>query len=103
MDAKTPEREALEAKAEELGLTFQANIGDEKLAGRIKKALTEQALPVPALRVTGPKKGFRRAGRTFGPEPVDIPLADLGDADLTALEAEPNLVTQRIGDIALSV
>lgn len=94
MRPKTPEREALEAKAKELGLTFQANIGDEKLAAKIEKALAE----VPALRVTGPKKGFRRAGRTFGPEPVDIPLADLDDAALAALEAEPNLVTQRIND-----
>lgn len=96
MNAKTPEREALEAKAKELGLTFQANIGDEKLAEKVEKALAG----VPTLRVTGPKKGFRRAGRTFGPEPVDIPLAELDDKVLAALEAEPNLVTQRINDSA---
>lgn len=94
MSNKTPEREALEAKAKELALTFQPNIGDEKLAEKIEKASAK----VPVLRVTGPKKGFRRAGRTFTAEAVDIPLADLNEKALAALEAEPNLVTQRIND-----
>lgn len=95
--SKTPEREALEAKAAELSLSYPANIGDEKLAERIAKAEAKAADPVPVLRVIGPAKGFRRAGRTFTAEPVDIPLDDLSDGDLAALEAEPNLITARIG------
>lgn len=38
MTDKTPEREALEKRAAELDVTFAANIGDEKLAERIKEA-----------------------------------------------------------------
>lgn len=98
MPDKTPERMALETQAEELGVSFQANIGDEKLAERIDKAKAKAAASVPGLRVTGPKQGFRRAGRSFGAEPVDIPLAELSDEEIAALEEEPNLVTTRIGD-----
>lgn len=47
--------------------------------------------PRPGLRVTGPVAGRRRAGRAFGPEPVDIPLLDLSEDDLRALDADPML------------
>lgn len=49
-----------------------------------------------ALRVQGPNKGFRRAGRAFGPIPVDIPLDELSEEELQALETEPRLMTKRI-------
>ncbi|WP_323780143.1 hypothetical protein [Thalassovita sp.] len=96
MTDKTPERAALEARAAEMKLTFPANIGDTKLAERIATAEAKEAEPVPVLRVIGPAKGFRRAGRSFGAETVDIPLADLSAAEISALEDEPNLITARI-------
>jgi hypothetical protein len=43
------------------------------------------------LTVTGPKRGRRRAGRQFGPEPVLIAAADLSEAARLALEADPAL------------
>lgn len=47
--------------------------------------------PAPVLRVFGPAKGFRRAGRDFGAEPVDIPVDDLSEDELAAILAEPEL------------
>ncbi len=38
MGEKSEERLALEAEADELGVTYPKNIGDAKLAGRIEKA-----------------------------------------------------------------
>ena len=45
------------------------------------------------LRVLGPQQGFRRAGRRFGPTPVDIPLDELSEEEQLALKAEPRLIT----------
>ena len=44
--------------------------------------------------VQGPAQGFRRAGRTFGPEPVVIALEDLAAGALEALMGEPMLNVQ---------
>lgn len=64
------------------------------------KATVEGANPADAdkagqavVEVTGPPRGFRRAGRRFGPEPTVIPMADLSDAEIAALSGDPNLVT----------
>lgn len=43
------------------------------------------------LRITGPKKGRRRAGRQFGPAPVLILLDDLTEAEIEALRDDPAL------------
>ncbi len=43
------------------------------------------------LRVVGPAKGRWRAGRKFGPEPVEIPVAELTEDDLAKLEGDPEL------------
>lgn len=51
---------------------------------------------IEALRVQGPTKGFRRAGRDFGPTPVFIQLADLSEDELAALENEPRLMASRV-------
>lgn len=51
---------------------------------------------IEALRVQGPNKGFRRAGRDFGPTPVFIQLADLSEDELAALENEPRLMASRV-------
>jgi hypothetical protein len=47
--------------------------------------------PGEVLIVTGPKKGRWRIGRRFGPEPVEIPLADLTEAQALALRDDPKL------------
>lgn len=49
------------------------------------------------LRVIAKRDGFRRAGRTFGSEPVDIALSELSDKDYAALTTEPMLVAY-LGD-----
>lgn len=112
-------REELEARAEELGVKFGRNIGDDKLAERVAEKEAElaagenplelaarqggQTASQPKARqtppgsgldvvVVGPQGGFRRAGRRFGPEPVRIPLDALSEAEKAALIAEPRLV-----------
>ncbi|PRZ48345.1 hypothetical protein [Tritonibacter scottomollicae] len=45
------------------------------------------------LRVVGPEKGFRRAGRKFGSKPVDIPLDELSEEQELALKGERRLIT----------
>lgn len=41
-----------------------------------------------------PERGFRRAGRFWSHEPIDI---EVSDEDLVTLEAEPQLVVKRKG------
>ena len=48
------------------------------------------------VRTAGSTGGFRRAGYAFGPEPTDIPLADLDKAQREAIEAEPMLRVQEV-------
>lgn len=43
------------------------------------------------LRVKGPAKGRWRAGRHFGPESVDIPVAELSDEDILKINTDPEL------------
>lgn len=50
----------------------------------------------PALKVVGPARGRRRAGREFGAEPVLIPLAALTDAERAAIETDPALLVQLV-------
>lgn len=44
-----------------------------------------------SVRVVGPKRGRRRIGRQFGPEPVLIPLDELSEEDRASLAADPVL------------
>lgn len=110
---KSPDRIALEARAEDMGVDFPWNIGDEKLAERVAAADAEAAdqgkpsatvaVPEPldisgmVVRVIGPKKGRWRAGRFFAAEPVDIPGDDLRQDDLNALRGDPKLTVEMIG------
>lgn len=95
MAEKSEHRKELEARAAELGLSYPANLGDTKLAERISEA-GNGGDPVSALRVTGPKKGFWRAGRKFGPAAIDVPIADLSDDQVIALKNEPRLVVAEV-------
>ncbi len=52
-----------------------------------------KAAKAPAVvTVKGPTKGRWRAGRHFGPEPVEIPLEELSKADVERLKADPELL-----------
>ena len=57
---------------------------------------TRKSRRVKALRVTGPEGGFRRAGRRFGPEPTDLALTSLTEAQIAALKAEPSLMVEEV-------
>jgi len=48
--------------------------------------------PMASIKTKRGVKSRWRAGRQFGPEPVEIPLADLDEDQLEALEADPSLV-----------
>ncbi|WP_375591720.1 hypothetical protein [Chitiniphilus eburneus] len=52
-----------------------------------------------AIRVTATCDTFRRAGRAFGREPVEIDLDALSQAELDALLAEPMLVAVFVADV----
>ncbi|WP_126977465.1 HI1506-related protein [Frigidibacter oleivorans] len=54
----------------------------------------DDSAPLPCVKVTGPKKGRRRAGRAFGREPVLIPMDDLTEDELEALSADPALTVE---------
>lgn len=66
--------------------------------GEIAKAVLEAtaAVVAPVLvagwRIIGPAKGRWRAKRHFGPEPVVIPSDELSEADLAAIQADPELM-----------
>jgi hypothetical protein len=57
---------------------------------------------IKALRVVAKREGFRRCGRRFGTQPVDVPLAELkpgrrGEAgEREILAADPMLVTSEV-------
>lgn len=57
------------------------------LSGENSSPVAQQVI----LTITGPKRGRRRAGRAFGPEPVRISAADLSEAERRVLEADPSL------------
>ena len=50
--------------------------------------------PAPAgitVTITGPKKGRRRAGRSFGPEPVTVTVSELGEEAMQEILSDPYL------------
>lgn len=53
---------------------------------------TKTPAGVPGLRIAAPGGTFRRAGLQFGSEPRELPVADLTEAQVQALRAEPALV-----------
>ncbi|MBS3978773.1 MAG: hypothetical protein KGZ77_03095 [Rhodobacteraceae bacterium] len=84
----------------------ESTLGDGDATGAAAQAPSADAAPqAPApdvvkppapmvghvLRVVGPAKGRWRAGRKFGPEPVEIPVAELTEDDLAKLEGDPEL------------
>lgn len=89
----------------------QSTLGDGDATGAAQEAASATAAPqAPApdvvkpkgkakghvLRVMGPAKGRWRAGRKFGPEPVDIPVDELTEEDLAKLEGDPELTVSLV-------
>lgn len=60
-------------------------------------------LGVVAVIVTSEVEGFRRAGRPWSRTPTTVPIDELSDADLLALEAEPLLQVVYVADHAEKV
>lgn len=52
--------------------------------------------PAPRLRIVGPPGGRWRAGRRWGPEPVEIDADALGPEAIAALRADPALELREI-------
>lgn len=48
-------------------------------------------LPIEAVIVTSEVEGFRRAGRAWSKVPTTVPIDELSDEEIAALEAEPLL------------
>lgn len=48
------------------------------------------------LAVRALRDGFRRAGRAWSKEETTVPLAEIDEAQVAALEAEPLLVVKRV-------
>ena len=70
-------------------------------AATVAEAATASVDPIPGaeptgpngygIKVQGPAKGRWRIGRHFGPEPVTIPLNELTEKQLAALQSDPEL------------
>jgi hypothetical protein len=105
------ERENLLARAKELNITHPANIGDDKLKAKIAEAEAEvkatadaeakaktnaaensEADPIDLVVVKGPERGRWRIGRKFTREATEIPLEDLDEDQLEALQKDPELI-----------
>lgn len=64
-----------------------------------------EGMPLPeimiaAIEVCSAVEGFRRAGRIWSRQPVIVPLAELTDAQLLQIEAEPLLSVVYLSDPA---
>ena len=94
-------------QAAEQATKTESTLGDGDATGAAAQAPSADAAPqAPApdvvkppapmvgrvLRVVGPAKGRWRAGRKFGPEPVEIPVAELSLEDMAKLATDPELV-----------
>lgn len=68
--------------------------------GTAPSADVPQPAPVAGhiVRVVGPAAGRWRAGRKFGPEPVEIAASDLTDDEMQKIFGDPQLVAQVIGE-----
>lgn len=64
---------------------------EQKAAAAEKAQAKKKAKEEPWLVVTGPERGRRRAGVTFGPAPVALRIADLPDEAVTAIKGDPQL------------
>lgn len=76
-----------------VGAVIGSPIGEQ--LGKAADALRQEGAR-PGLRVVSRAGYFRRAGREFSVEPVEIPADELSEEQLAALESESRLVCTRI-------
>jgi hypothetical protein len=98
--AKTDEDQTKDA-SEKTPEVMDATAGDavataeEKAKAGGKSTQDQASKPADAKHTTcvviGPKQGRWRIGRHFGPEPTEIPLEDLNEAQGQALQDDPAL------------
>lgn len=90
----TTEKAAAEKKpaAETKPAAEEKPAADSKPAGEKKPAGKKRSKDVRILRVVGPERGRRRAGHHFGSEAVDLPIDDLTEEQIAAINADPQLV-----------
>lgn len=85
----------LDASGVELGNALQSAIGAGGDGGLVQLGLDRAGLDRAGwprtIRVTGPEKGRRRAGRRFGREPVDLEVADLTDEAIISIAGDREL------------
>ncbi|WP_208508377.1 hypothetical protein [Variovorax paradoxus] len=62
------------------------------MATATTKAPASPAKTVKGLRIVARAENFRRAGRAFGREAVEIPLSELSDKQIKALRDERELL-----------
>lgn len=91
MARKPAAADAAKAKTEDLDAveTMAAEIADEIDAIEAGKTISVRSVS---------KHGRRRAGRAFGPEPVEVALAELSPRELDAILTDPALVVTGIED-----
>lgn len=65
---------------------------DKKTSGAAAKAGKRGE----TISVTGPAGGHWRAGRKFGPEPVEVDVSTITAEQLAAIEADPDLRVRRV-------
>lgn len=51
---------------------------------------------VVGLSVVGPEEGFRRGGRVFNRDKIEIPIDELTQAQIDAIKKEPKLVVSEV-------
>lgn len=71
--------------------TAEADHQGGELSSGLEEASPPAIAPRQMIRVVGPKKGIRRAGRRFGRDPVEIALDDLSEDQIAALRDDPAL------------
>jgi len=62
----------------------------------MKQEASAAAKAIAGLKISSSKQGFRRAGFSFGKEPVEIPLSDLSKEQVNMLKNEPLLAVAEI-------
>lgn len=76
--------------------TENASVSGADDAGATSSTKGKKKDPVIGLRITAAREGFRRAGRAWSKQPTVVPVADLTDAEVDALMAEPLLTVEEV-------
>lgn len=67
-------------------------LGDTTIPAFLRASQATEGSKGHVVRVIGPAKGRWRAGRHFGPAPVEIPIEDLSDVQIELMKGDPELL-----------